>query len=352
MPEQPMTYEASGVSISAQDAALAALKPAVDASQAAARFGRVFSTVGSFATLFQPQLDGLDEPLLVSSTDSLGTKALLHARFGTFEAAGRDLVAAVINDVVCCGAVPAFFLDYIGIHRVVPEVIGALVSGVGQQCGEIGCALVGGEIAEMRDVYKPDEFDLVGFGVGLVDRRRMLGAERVQPGDVLIGLASNGVHANGFTLVRRVLAGLDDAAWREPQPELQAALVEVLLRPTRCYATAVAQVQSSCELHAAAHISGGGLTDNLPRILPEGLCAHVQRAHMEIPPIFAIIQRRGHIPETEMWHVFNMGVGFVLVAPDAEAGKIIDCCENNSYSAKVIGNVAAEPTGPRLVWGD
>jgi len=352
MGDQPATYEASGVSIAAQDEAIAALRPAVEASQAAARFGRVLAGVGSFAAAFAPRLDGMTEPVLVSSADSLGSKGMLHARFGSFESGGRDLVAAVVNDVICCGASPAFFLDTIGTYKVEPAQIGAMVSGMAAACQEIGCALVGGEIAEMRDTYKTGESEVMGFCVGLVERKRMLGPQHVQQGDAVVALASSGVHTNGYTLVRKVLGDLSDDDWQRHDGELGTSLREALLMPTLCYANAMAAVQAQFKLHAAAHISGGGLVDNVPRVLPAGLSVQLERQAIAVPPVFAIIQRRGQIEDAEMWHVFNMGVGFVMLAPAAEAQHIVSCLKNNSFTASVIGNVVTDPQGPRVIWSN
>jgi phosphoribosylformylglycinamidine cyclo-ligase len=341
-----LTYEQSGVSIEAQDSAIAAFKAAVEATHGP----EVVAGVGAFGAAFAPNLAGIADPVLVSSTDSLGSKTLLHARFGTYEAAGRDVVGCVSNDVICSGARPLFFLDYLGISKVEPEHVRQIVSGVAMACGSIGTALIGGEIAELPDIYKPGDFDLAGFCVGLVDRSTMLGAHRVRAGSVLIGLASSGVHCNGFSLVRKALGSWSDSRLAEPLSSLAGqSLREQLLCPTLCYAHAVRDAGQREVLQAAAHISGGGLIDNVPRVIPAGLCAVVNRSKVRVPTLFAIIQQEGQVADDEMWHVFNMGVGFVLiVAPDAER-QVLDLLNRHSEEAFVIGAVE-ENSSARFRW--
>jgi phosphoribosylformylglycinamidine cyclo-ligase len=342
----PLTYEQSGVRIAAQDAAIAAFKALVGRTHGP----EVLAGVGAFGAAYAPVLDGMAEPVLVSSTDGIGTKVRLHARFGTHDWAGRDLVAATLNDVVCSGARPLFFLDYIACHTVVPEVQRQLVAGMAQACVEAGCALVGGEIAEMGGTYQPGEYDLAGFGVGVVDRSRMLGPERVRVGDVLIGLASSGVHCNGFSLVRRLWEAEPNTWWLTAQDELGGCPRDIVLAPSICYAGVMAALAELPGVHAAAHVSGGGLPDNLPRALPDGLAAQVDRQRIQVPAVFDIIQRRGPVAPPEMWHVFNMGVGFVvLVAPEAAEAVLALALEHN-HRAQVIGGIASSLTGARLEW--
>jgi phosphoribosylformylglycinamidine cyclo-ligase len=355
-----LTYESCGVSIEAQDEAIAGFRERVEQSHAAALAagaGRVLAGVGSFGAAFAPDLGGIAQPVLISSTDGIGTKVRLHARFSTHEWAGEDLVAATMNDVLCQGARPLFFLDYFACHKVDPAVVEQVVGGMANVSREIGCALVGGEIAEMGDTYKPGEYDLAGFAVGLADGQALWGAPNVQAGDELIGLGSSGVHCNGFSLVRRLFEPLSDAQWREPVPELEASLHDALLRPTRSYAGALAALRQGGQweaVRAAAHISGGGLPDNLPRSIPDGLCAVVDGAAVrELAgngwALFDIIRRRGHVAEAEMWRVFNMGVGFVLVVAPPQAAAVRELLQAAGYSAQTIGSV--EPrTGQRFDW--
>jgi len=345
MDEKPLTYELAGVSIDAQDETIAAFREAVTRTHGA----EVLAGVGAFGAAYAPQLAGLSEPVLVSSTDSVGTKTLLHKRFGTYAWAGQDIVGCVINDVIACGARPLFFLDYLGLHKMEPTVVAQIVGGVAKGCGQIGCALIGGELAEMRDVYNAGDFDLAGFAVGLVDRERMAGAHRVNAGDVLIGLKSSGVHCNGFSLARHALAQVTDEEWLAVDGQLGGTLRDVLLAPTRCYANEMQELTQRFDIAAAAHISGGGLVDNLPRALPDGLGAMVDRNRIEVPHVFDIIQRRGRITDEEMWHVFNMGVGFVLVVKPSEAAGVKDYCDQHEFGALLIGEVAAAADG-RFQW--
>ena len=339
-----LTYEQSGVSIAAQDEAIAAFKAAVEATHGP----EVVAGVGAFGAAFAPNLAGIAEPVLISSTDSLGSKTMLHARFGTYEAAGRDVVGCVSNDVICSGARPLFFLDYLGISKVEPEHVRVIVGGVAAACGAIGCALIGGEIAELPDIYKPGDFDLAGFCVGIADRGAMLGAHKVTAGSVLIGIASSGVHCNGFSLVRSALADWDDTALTRPEPRLGGqSLKEALLAPTICYAPDTAL--AAAHLQAGAHISGGGLIDNVPRVIPPGLCAVVDRASVPVMPLFAIIQEEGRVAEDEMWHVFNMGIGFVLIVAKDSARHVLDLLNQGSERAFPIGAVE-ENSATRFRW--
>lgn len=345
---QDLTYEQSGVSIAAQDAAIAAFTALVESTHSP----QVLAGIGAFGAAYAPALAGIAEPVLVSSTDGIGTKVRLHARFGTHAWAGGDLVAASLNDVICCGAQPLFFLDYIACHTVMPEVQRALVGGMAQACRDSGCALIGGEIAEMREVYQPGEYDLAGFGVGLADRQAMLGAHKVQAGDVLVGLGSSGIHCNGFALVRQIFESRPDAWWLAPQPELGGCPRDVLLAPAQSYAPAMARLRQLPGLHAAAHISGGGLQDNVPRVVPPGLAARVARSAVPTPPVFAIIQRQGPVAPEEMWHVFNMGVGFVLIIEPGAVDAVSACAGACGLSAHVIGDIAPAKAGARFEWLD
>ena len=251
---------------------------------------------------------------------------------------------------ICSGARPLFFLDYLACNKVLPEVINEVVGGMAEACGEAGCALIGGEIAEMGEVYRVGEYDLAGFAVGLADRQAMLGSQRVQPGDSLIGLQSSGVHCNGFSLVRSVFAGLTDGQWAEELPELKASLREALLAPTRCYVNPVLRLAGRGLLSAAVHVSGGGLQDNLPRVIPAGLCAHVDRDAVPVPAVFDIIRARGGVEPDEMWHVFNMGVGFVVIAPERHAEDVLAECRDEGCPAYVIGRVSESPADGRFDW--
>lgn len=348
-----LSYSEAGVDIEAQDRAIESFKAAVAASHEAARrggAGSMLAGVGAFGAAFLPDLSRFKEPVLVSSTDGLGTKVLLHARFGTWELAGRDLVGTVINDVICSGARPLFMLDYIGWHGLSPAQLSEIVGGVARGCAEIGCALAGGELAEMRDIYKRGDFDLTGTAVGAVDRDRLLGPERVRPGSAIIGLRSSGIHANGFSLVRKALAGLSEEQWQGQGPA--GSLAESLLRPTFCYANALRDVFESPHgpaVQAAAHISGGGLVDNLPRVVPQGLGVVLSKAKQKaaagpVASLFDIIREHAaaaglDISEAEMYRVFNMGTGFVIISdPEATQG-ITALLQHAGVAASQIGAV-------------
>jgi len=347
MDETPLTYEKSGVSINAQDATIAAFREKVTRTHGP----EVLAGVGAFGAAYAPRLAGFDEPVLVSSTDSVGTKTLPHKRFGTYSWAGLDIIGCVVNDVIACGARPLFFLDYLGLHKMESEVVAEIVGGVAAGCSQIGCALIGGELAEMSDIYAAGDFDLAGFAVGLVDRAQMLGAQRVAAGDLLIGLRSSGVHCNGFTLVRHALARLTDEEWTVADERLGGTLRDALLTPTRCYANEMRELTERFEITAAAHISGGGLIDNVPRVLPPGLGARIDRNKIEVPPVFDIIQRCGRIADEEMWHVFNMGVGFVLVVKASAAAGVLDFCSKHDFDAQQVGEVVDMADG-KFQWCD
>lgn len=347
MTDKPLDYQASGVSISAQDDAIAGFRRNVEATHGA----EVLAGVGAFGAAFCPDISGMQAPVLVNSTDSLGTKTILHGRFNTWEQAGRDVVGCVVNDVICSGARPLYFLDYIALHKVVPAQIHSVVGmGIASACQEIGCALIGGEIAEMRDVYKPGDFDLVGFAVGLVDRPRMLDGSACRADSVLIGLPSNGVHCNGFSLVRAALRELPEADWTCHDERLGESLAASLMRPTICYSTAVQALHAAGLLQAAAHISGGGLQDNVPRVVPEELMVQIDRSAVPVLPVFDIIQGHGNISVSEMWRVFNMGIGFVLVvAPESVTEAMTLVADFNPLK---IGTLRSA-TGPdRLIFKD
>ncbi|MCB1188312.1 phosphoribosylformylglycinamidine cyclo-ligase [bacterium] len=347
MSENTLDYQASGVSIEAQDEAIAAFRQDVESTHGP----EVVAGVGAFGAAFAPDLTGISNPVLVNSTDSLGTKTIVHSRFGTWENAGRDVVGCVVNDIIVSGARPLYFLDYLGINKVVPEQIHQMVGkGIAAACREIGCALIGGEIAEMRDVYKPGDFDLAGFAVGLVDRGRMLDGSGCREGSVLIGLESNGVHCNGFSLVRAAFSELNHDQWTSYNEDLDSSLAHALLQPTVCYANAVGRCFNAGLLQAAAHISGGGLQDNVPRVVPDGLDVEVDRSAISILPVFDIIQSHGNISTAEMWHVFNMGIGFALIVSHESAGPAMEICAE--HNPRLIGRLVKGSGKSKLVFRD
>jgi phosphoribosylformylglycinamidine cyclo-ligase len=307
------TYKAAGVDIAAGDALVERIKPL------AARTNRagVLGGIGGFGALFDLKAAGFTDPVLVSSTDGVGTKLLIAIETGLHDGVGIDLVAMCVNDLVVQGAEPLFFLDYFASGKLAVAAAARVVAGIAEGCRQCGCALVGGETAEMPGMYAPGHYDLAGFSVGAAERSALLPAG-VRAGDTLLGLASSGVHSNGFSLVRRVVtdAGL---GWDAPAPFApDVALGTALMTPTRLYVHQTLELHRAGLLHAAAHITGGGLPGNLPRVLPAGLDAVIDRAWMP-PPVFGWLARAGKIAADEMLSVFNCGIGMVLVVPDADA---------------------------------
>jgi len=330
------------VDIAAQDEAVSRIRRLVKNTLGP----EVVSSVGGFAALYRLP----DGSLLAASTDGVGSKLLLSSRFGRHRDAGRDLVAAVMNDVVATDARPMLLLDYIGIHRVVPEVIEELVAGMAEECSRIGAALVGGEIAELGDLYPPGTYELVGFGLGRLEGDPLPRPELMEPGDVVVGFASSGVHCNGYTLVRRVFEGLGDEEWTRPWEELGEALVDALLRPTLCYAPLVARLrEEGVGLKALVHVSGGGIEDNLARVLPAGLDAEVDTCSIPTPKVFAIIAARGGVSPKEMWHTFNMGAGYLAVVATGDEGKAVEVATQAGFEGFVCGRLVEGKGEVRLL---
>lgn len=333
------TYEAAGVSIEAGDDAVERIKPHV---RSTAR-PEVLGGIGGFGGLFALDTDRCRDPVLVSTTDGVGTKALVATAAGRYDTIGLDLVAMCVDDLVCQGAEPLFFLDYISIGKVDPDVIEPLVAGVAEGCRQAGCALVGGEMAEHAGVMEPGEFDLVGFAVGVVERDRMLTGDLVTPGDVLVALPSPGLRSNGYTLARRLMfdvagRGLDDPAW---DGDDAPSVADELLRPSVIYAPAVRALMDSVPVHAVAHITGGGLPGNLNRVLGSGADAVVDPTSWAPPRIFDEMRRIGDVETDEMRRVFNLGVGMVAVVPAGSAAAALDSLERSGHRATVIGEVVA-----------
>ena len=324
------TYEASGVSIAAADEVVARIRPHV------ARTARpeVLGGVGGFAGLFQLDLGRWRQPVLVSATDGVGTKLELARALGRHEGVGVDLVAMVVDDLVCAGAEPLFFLDYVAVGRVDPAHVEQVVASIAAGCAQAGCALVGGETAEHPGVLAADQYDLAGFGVGIVERDGLLRPERVRAGDALVAMASSGLHANGFSLVRRVTAGRDLAA----EHGLGEPLAGALLRPARIYARDCLALISAAEVRALCHVTGGGIVGNLPRVLPPGLGAVIDTGTWEVPPVFRLLQRWGGIDDAECWRVFNQGVGMVAVVRDGAGA--VEFLRGRGVGAWVCGEVA------------
>jgi len=340
------TYQGAGVDIGAGEEAVERIKRHVRSTFRP----EVIGDIGGFGGLFRFDSQRYRDPVLVSSTDGVGTKALVAQAVGRFDTIGIDLVAMCVDDLVCQGAEPLFFLDYIAVGKLDPTHIDQLVAGVAEGCRQAGCAIVGGEMAEHPGAMEPGEFDLVGFAVGVADRDRLLTGEHVAVGDVLIGLPSPGLRSNGYSLARRVL--LDRAGLALDDPAYEGAhhsLGDELLVPSRIYAPAVLAVHAEVELRAAAHITGGGLPGNLVRVLPKGCEAIVERRAWELPRIFGEIQRLGDVADEEMARVFNLGIGMVLVVPEREAFRTLDILRAHGHQATVLGAVRRGDQGVRLV---
>ena len=300
----------------------------------------VVSGIGGFGGLFAPELSGMKEPVLVSGTDGVGTKQRIAQLMGVHDTVGIDCVAMCVNDIICCGAKPLFFLDYIAIGKNDPEKVASLVSGVAEGCVQAGCALIGGETAEHPGTMQPDDYDLAGFSVGIVDKEQILDPASVRPGDVVLALPSSGIHSNGFSLVRKVF-DVERADLGQYIPELGKSLGEALLTPTRIYVKPVLAAMAAAEVHAVSHITGGGFYENIPRSLPEGLCAKIEKAAVRVPPVFTLIRERGGIPERDMFNTFNMGVGMSLAVSRDSADRALDTLRAEGVDAYVIGEITA-----------
>ena len=306
------SYAAAGVNIEAGYEGVRLMKQHVQRTF----IPGVVSDIGGFGGLFRPELAGMKTPVLVSGTDGVGTKQRIAQLMGVHHTVGIDCVAMCVNDIVCCGAKPLFFLDYIAIGRNEPEKVASLVSGVAEGCVQAGCALIGGETAEHPGTMQPEDYDLAGFSVGIVDQEKIIRKDSVQAGDVILGLPSSGIHSNGYSLVRKVF-DVEHASLETHVDELGTTLGEALLTPTRIYVRPVLAALDTGGVHGVSHITGGGFYENIPRCLPEGFQAKIEKAAIPVLPIFRMIQERGGIPERDMFNTFNMGIGMSLVvAPD------------------------------------
>jgi phosphoribosylformylglycinamidine cyclo-ligase len=307
----------------------------------------VLTDIGGFGGLFRFDPKKYKDPVLVSGTDGVGTKLKIASVMGRHDTVGIDLVAMCVNDVAVCGAEPLFFLDYLAVGKLAVGQAETIIAGIVEGCRQAGCALIGGETAEMPGFYPDGEYDLAGFAVGVVERDRLIDGSHVRPGDVVVGLASTGLHSNGYSLVRRVLLEQAKMSLKEQVPGQSEALGEILLRPTRIYVRTIrAQVEAG-GIRAIAHITGGGLTENLPRVLPEGCLAVITRRAWTPPPVFGLIQSRGHVADDEMFRVFNMGVGLVLVVPPDRADPALRLAEAQGDKAFRIGVIEKGERGVR-----
>ncbi|HIY21802.1 MAG TPA: phosphoribosylformylglycinamidine cyclo-ligase [Candidatus Flavonifractor merdigallinarum] len=340
------SYAAAGVDVTAGYEAVKRIKPMVESTY----IPGVLGTLGGFGGMFAPDVAGMKKPVLVSGTDGVGTKLRLAMLMGKHDTIGIDCVAMCVNDIICGGAAPLFFLDYIACGKNDPVRITKIVSGITEGCRQSECALVGGETAEHPGVMPDEDYDVAGFAVGIVDEEKIIDGKQLSEGDALIGLASTGVHSNGFSLVRKVF-DVEHADLTAPVEELGGkGLGETLLTPTRIYVKAVkALLKAGVELHAISHITGGGFYENVPRMMTDGLTARIELSSFPRLPIFDLIQKKGGIPERDMYNTFNMGIGMILAVPAGEVSKALELLQAAGEQAYQIGSVVSGDAGVELV---
>ncbi len=332
------SYKAAGVDITAGYRAVELMKSHI----ARTKNEGCLDDIGGFGGCFGLSLGGMEEPVLVSGTDGVGTKLRLAFLMDKHDTVGIDCVAMCVNDVICCGAKPLFFLDYIACGKNVPERIAELVSGVAEGCVQAGSALIGGETAEMPGFYPVDEYDLAGFSVGIVDKKKMVDHSSMVPGDVIIALPSSGVHSNGFSLVRKVFDVENNPHLKEPCAELGGKSIgETLLTPTKIYVKPMLALFEQIKVKGVSHITGGGFYENLPRAIPDGLGAKIRRDDVRTLPIFDLIAKTGNIPQRDMFNTFNMGVGMSVVVAKEDAEKALEILRANGEDAYLLGEIVA-----------
>lgn len=341
MKSQSESYKEAGVDITSGYRAVELMKEHVSKTMV---FGNT-SPVGGFGGLLQPDLTGMEEPILVSGTDGVGTKLKLAFLQDKHDTVGLDCVAMCVNDIICVGAKPLFFLDYIAVGKNVPEKVASIVKGVAEGCIQSECCLIGGETAEMPGFYPEDEYDLAGFAVGIVDKKKVIDIEKVSEGDVIIGIASSGIHSNGYSLVRKVF-DVENTDLNKTYEELDGkTLGEVLLTPTKIYVKPMLALFKEMTPHAVMHITGGGFYENIPRALPEGMSAKIYKDELEIPGIFKLLMKKGNIPERDMFNTYNMGTGMTVVVTKEDAARAVEIIEAAGEHAKVIGEIVKSSEG-------
>ena len=330
------SYAAAGVDIEAGYAGVKLMKRHVERTF----IPGVVSGIGGFGGLFAPDLTGMAEPVLVSGTDGVGTKQRIAQLLGKHDTVGIDCVAMCVNDIICCGAKPLFFLDYIAIGKNIPEKVAALVAGVAEGCVQAGCALIGGETAEHPGTMAPDDYDLAGFSVGVVDKAKVIDNTRMRAGDVILALPSSGIHSNGYSLVRKVF-DVERCDLGRQIPELGTTLGEALLTPTKIYVKPVLAAIAAADVKGVSHITGGGFYENVPRAVPEGLCAVIEKSAIRTPAIFPYLQAAGGIPERDMFNTYNMGVGMALIVSKETADAALAALNGFGLNAYAVGEIAA-----------
>jgi phosphoribosylformylglycinamidine cyclo-ligase len=328
------SYKAAGVDVTAGYKGVELMKKAVQATYTNA----VISDIGGFGGLYAPQIKGMEEPILVSGTDGVGTKLKLAFLMDKHDTIGEDCVAMCANDVICTGASPMFFLDYMALGKNIPEKVATIVAGVAEGCKKANCSLIGGETAEMPGFYPVDEYDLAGFCVGIVDKKKIIDNKTIEIGDKVIGLKSSGVHSNGFSLVRKVF-NVSKENLNEYVESLGCTVGEALLKPTKIYVKPILKLIEQVKVKGISHITGGGFYENMPRMLREGVALKIDKNSYEVPPIFKLIAERGNIPERDMYNTFNMGIGMAVIVPESEAEKSLEILKQAGEEAYLIGEV-------------
>lgn len=330
------SYKNAGVDVTAGYKSVELIKKCVQSTYT----DGVISDLGGFGGLFAPNIKNMKEPILVSGTDGVGTKLKLAFLLDKHDTIGQDCVAMCANDIICCGATPLFFLDYVALGKNVPEVVATIVKGVTDGCKMAGCALVGGETAEMPGFYPIDEYDLAGFCVGIVDKEKIINSDSINVGDKVIGIASSGVHSNGFSLVRKIF-DVNKENLNEYREELGKTLGESLLAPTKIYVKPVLKVLEQVNVKGISHVTGGGFYENLPRMLNDKVALNINKNSYEVPAIFKLLQSTGNIPERDMYNTFNMGIGMALIVPAEDVEKTLQILKQEGETAYEIGEVVS-----------
>lgn len=328
------SYKAAGVDVTAGYKSTELMKKAVQATYT----NSVISDIGGFGGLYAPQIKDMEEPILVSGTDGVGTKLKLAFLMDKHDTIGEDCVAMCANDVICTGASPMFFLDYMALGKNIPEKVATIVAGVAEGCKKANCSLIGGETAEMPGFYPIDEYDLAGFCVGVVDKKKIIDNKTIEVGDKVIGLAASGVHSNGFSLVRKVF-DINKENLNEYIEELGTTLGEALLKPTKIYVKPILKLIKEVKVKGISHITGGGFYENMPRMLREGVALKIDKNSYKVPAIFNLIAKKGNIPERDMYNTFNMGIGMCVIVPENEVEKAIKILNEAGEEAYLIGEV-------------
>lgn len=344
MNKNKVTYKSAGVDVEAGYEAVSLMKKHTQRTL----IPGVIGGLGSFGGFFEIDTEKYKKPVMVSGTDGVGTKLQIAFMTGIHDTIGIDCVAMCVNDIACHGAKPLYFLDYIGTGILEPTVAAEVVKGVCDGCVEAGCALIGGETAEMPGFYKKGEYDLAGFAVGVVDKDKVINGANIEAGDVIIGLASSGIHSNGYSLVRKLFFELNQYSVDDYIPELEETLGATLLKPTKIYVQTILGLVERYEIRGIAHITGGGFIENIPRTIPQGLKAEISLGSFPVPPIFKLMQRLGNIEDKEMYNTFNMGIGLVLVVKQAESEQIMAAIEEMNEKAYIIGRVTVGEGGIEL----